>query len=77
MTVVKFDVERFILDIQELVKGDNHTTYMDALVHYSEYNDIEIETIADLVKKIPVLKVSLLEEAEKLNLVEKSAKLPT
>jgi len=50
---------------------------MDALVHYSEYNDIEIETIADLVKKIPVLKLSLLEEAEKLNLVEKSAKLPT
>lgn len=77
MTVVKFDAERFILDIQELVKSDNHTTYMDALVHYSEYNDIEIETIADLVKKIPVLKVSLLEEAENLNLVEKSAKLPT
>jgi hypothetical protein len=76
MAVIKLDVEEFVTEIRQLVKNSD-TTYMDALVYYAETNDIEIETVADIVKKIPTIKVGLLEEAEEMNLVEKSAKLPT
>lgn len=76
MAVIKLDVEEFVTEIRRLVKNSD-TTYMDALVYYAETNDIEIETVADIVKKIPTIKVGLLEEAEEMNLVEKSAKLPT
>ena len=76
MAVIKLDVEEFVTEIRRLVKNSD-TTYMDALVYYAETNDIEIETVADIVKKIPTIQVGLLEEAEEMNLVEKSAKLPT
>jgi hypothetical protein len=76
MAVIKLNVEEFVTEIRRLVKNSD-TTYMDALVYYAETNDIEIETVADIVKKIPTIQVGLLEEAEEMNLVEKSAKLPT
>jgi hypothetical protein len=76
MAVIKLDIEKFVVEIQNLVKNSD-TTYMDALVYYSEKYEIEIETVADLVKKVPILKAGLLDEAEQLNLIEKSAKLPT
>ena len=75
MAVIKIEVETFIKEIQRLTRNLD-TSYMDAIVYYAETYDIEIETVAELVKKIPVLKSHLLDEAEILNLVEKSAKLP-
>ena len=75
MAVIKIEVETFIKEIQRLTRNSD-TSYMDAIVYYAETYDIEIETVAELVKKIPVLKSHLLDEAEILNLVEKSAKLP-
>ena len=48
---------------------------MDAIVHYCQKNDIEIETGAKLVNTI--IKSKLEAEASELNcLKEKSAKLP-
>lgn len=76
MSVIRVEADKFMKEIQELVKRKD-TSYMEAIVHYSEKNNIEIETVADLVKKLPVVKVSLLEEAENLNMIEKSSKLPT
>ncbi len=75
MAVIKIEAENFIKEIQRLTRNSD-TSYMDAIVYYAETYDIEIETVAELVKKIPVLKSHLLDEAEILNLVEKSAKLP-
>ena len=51
---------------------------LDALVTYAEKNNIEIETVAGLVKNSHVLKARLAAESEKYNLLkEKSGnKLP-
>lgn len=76
MSVIRIEVDKFMKEIEELVKRHD-TSYMDAIVHYSQKNNIEIETVADIVKKLPVVKVNLLEEAEDLNMIEKSSKLPT
>ena len=71
----KFEITSFIEEINKLTK--ENLSYIDALVHYAETNNIEIETVAELVKKAPIIKSSLASEAEELNLMEKTAKLPT
>jgi len=49
----------------------NGVNYIDALVEYARKNDLEIEAVADIVKKSSILKEKLRGEAVKLKLVEK------
>jgi predicted aldo/keto reductase-like oxidoreductase len=49
----------------------NGVTYIDALVDYAERNGIEIETIAQIVKKSSVLKEKIRTEAVCLRMVQK------
>jgi len=49
----------------------NGVPYIDALVDYSEKNGIEIETIAQIVKKSSVLKEKIRTEAVGLRMVKK------
>lgn len=51
-------------------------TYIDALVHYAEKYEIEIEVLGEMIRKSPVLKSKVRDDAESLNLVEVSMKLP-
>ena len=46
-------------------------SYIDALMHYCEKNDIDPEVIGKIVKKSSAFKAQVEEEAEALNLVEK------
>lgn len=55
---------------------DAGSSYIDALVEYAEANNIEVQLIGDIVKKSPVLKAKVREDAESLRLVEKTARLP-
>jgi predicted aldo/keto reductase-like oxidoreductase len=50
-----------------LSRGVNH---IDALVIYSEKNNMEIEILADIVKKSDVLKEKIRNEAKSLNLLK-------
>lgn len=69
------NTQTFSAEIESLVRGGKNVTYLDAIVHYCEKNDIEIETGAKLVNSI--IKSKLEAEASELNcLKEKSAKLP-
>tara|TARA_A100001015_G_scaffold270936_1_gene324035 strand:+ start:546 stop:821 length:276 start_codon:yes stop_codon:yes gene_type:complete len=45
--------------------------YIDALVHFADKNGIEIETIAQIVKKSSVLKEKIRTEAVDLKMVKK------
>ena len=65
----------FVKEIDKLasVKG---LTYFDAVMHYCETNNIEVETVASLIKQSAVLKAKIQLEAENLNLVRRSARLP-
>lgn len=62
--------KKFSLIIEGIVK-EKKITYMDAVVSYCEKNDIDPSSIGPLVNKS--LKEKIKEEAEKLNLVEKSS----
>ena len=56
----------------------NDLDYIDGIVHFCEANEIELEIVADLIKKDPVFTAKMQIEAEKLNFVKPSggAKLP-
>jgi UDP-glucose 6-dehydrogenase len=45
-------------------------SYIDALIEYSKEKDIEIETIAEIVKKSPVIKEKLRSEAQSMRLLK-------
>lgn len=49
----------------------NGVDYIDALVEYARKNDLEIETVADIVKKSSILKEKVRSEAVKLKMVRK------
>jgi predicted aldo/keto reductase-like oxidoreductase len=56
-------------DISEmLAKGVN---YIDALCEYARKNELEIETVADIVKKSSILKEKVRNEAVQLKMVKR------
>ena len=68
MTTAKFSAV-----IEEMVR-DKQIPYMDAVVHYCERNEVEIETAAKLLNS--VIKSKIEAEAMDLNFLPKEAKLP-
>ena len=63
----------FYTKIVKLVE-ETKLSYMDAVMHYCDLNNMEPETAAQLVNT--KLKAQIREEAEELNYLPKSAKLP-
>lgn len=60
--------ERVHHEIQEMLsKGTN---YIDALCEYARINELEIETVADIVKKSSILKEKVRSEAVNLKMVQ-------
>jgi hypothetical protein len=50
--------------------------YIDAVVHWCELNNVEVEYAASLVKRDSVIMSEIQTEAENLNVLKKTAKLP-
>jgi len=65
----------FLSELERLRKVDN-IGYLDAIIYYCEIYDVEIESIAKLIKNDPALLAKLQEEAESLNFLEKISRLP-
>ena len=65
----------FVNDIEKLCNTKN-IEYIDAVIMWCTTNKIEIEYIANLIKKDPVLKSKIQLEAENLNILKRSARLP-
>ena len=63
----------FYTKIVKLVE-DTNLSYMDAVLHYCDQNNMEPETAAQLINT--KLKAQIREEAEVLNFLPKTAKLP-
>ncbi len=66
---------QFAQDIEAIVKNDN-LGYIDAIIHYCEQNEIDVESVPKLVSK--PLKEKLKWEATELNFLKRTsrAKLP-
>lgn len=67
--------EKFIKDIENLV-SKYKLDYMDAVVHYCEKNNVEIEAAATIIRNNIRIKSKLQSECEDLNFLPKRAKLP-
>ena len=65
----------FVEDIEKL-HIDNSIDYIDAIVMWCEKNNLEVEVVANWVKKDPVLKSKVQAEAENLNVLKRGARLP-
>jgi hypothetical protein len=60
--------EKIHQDISSMIAGGS--SYIDSIVEYSTANNIEIETIAAIVKKSPILKDRIKKEATTLRLIK-------
>lgn len=60
----------FGITVENLV-ADGDLSYMEALVHIMDKENIDEESMSKLVKKNPVVKMKLELESQRLNLVEK------
>ena len=66
--------QHILKEIEQYVNSD--VTVIDALVFYAEKHDIEVELLGEIVKRSPVLRARVQQDAEHLNLMEKTARLP-
>lgn len=70
----KFNVD-LAKEVERITRGSD-LGVIDAVCHWCEENNIDVETAAALIKKDPVLKAKLQIEAEELRILSPSAKLP-
>jgi len=68
--------KEFSLIIEGIVKELRPITYMDAIIHYCDKNNIEVETVGRLISK--ALKEKIQVECTKANLlkIQEVGKLP-
>ena len=67
------EIKKFSMMIENLV-AENSLGYMDAICHHCKETGLEIEVASTLISS--ALKAKIKEEAQELNLIKKSSKLP-
>lgn len=65
----------FSQDVRKICQ-EKSMEYIDAVVYWCEKNNVEIEYAAALIKKDSVIMSHIQTEAENLNILKKTAKLP-
>ena len=67
---------RFAQEIESLVLNTEDMNYIDAIIHFCEQNNIDVESVPKLISK--PLKEKIKYEAQELNFLKRSsrAKLP-
>lgn len=64
----------FITQVEAHVSTAN-VSYLDAIIHFSEQNKIELEYLAKIISKNTILKAKLQLEAENLHFMDKSVRI--
>ena len=67
--------QTFLREIERIRLRDN-IQYMDAVLYFCEKNNLEVESVADIICGNPVLHARIQEEAEEMNYIEKTRRLP-
>lgn len=65
----------FFKEIDNLVQ-EKRMEYVDAIIHYCNQNNVEIETAASIIKTSMVMKAKIQVEAEASGHLRRTAKLP-
>ena len=68
------NAKQFSLKIEEVKKNSGDMTYMDAVLHFCDENKIDPAEVGKLISKPLKEKITL--EAQELNLLAKTGKLP-
>ncbi len=68
-------IVEFTKEIEKLVL-EKRMEYIDAVIYFCERNNVDVETAASLVKANAKLKASIQVEAENLNYLPKTKRLP-
>lgn len=63
---------KFAMIIENLVKNNSNMNYIDAIVHYCEENNIELDSVSKLISK--PLKEKIKCDAINLNFMKKTSK---
>ena len=71
-----FCPSRFAQEIESLVHNTESMSYIDAIIHFCEQNNIDVESVPKLISK--PLKEKIKYEAQELNFLKRTsrAKLP-
>lgn len=69
------NMDNFIQEIDKMV-SEMGIDYIDAVVHFCERENIEIEVAAKIIKTNQRMKAQVQSDAETLNFLPKRAKLP-
>ena len=71
-----FCPSRFAQEIESLVHTTSNMSYIDAIIHFCDQNNIDVESVPKLISK--PLKEKIKYEAQELNFLKRSsrAKLP-
>lgn len=67
-----FCPSRFANEIEKIVMSDNDMNYIDAIVHFCESNNIDLESVPKLISK--PLKEKIKYEAMELNFLKKTSR---
>lgn len=67
--------DRFIKEVERLVMK-HRLDYMDAVIHLCEENNMEVEAAATIIRNNIRIKSKLQAQAEDLNYLPKSSRLP-
>ena len=67
-----FCQSRFVQEIEELVRDNSDMNYIDAVLHFCEVNEIEVESVPKLLSK--PLKEKIKYEAQRLNYMKKTSR---
>ena len=73
--MLKLQYDEFFEYVYKIARQPD-SNYMEAVLDYAHKNDIEIEALADIIRKNPNIKSRIQDEAEELYMIEKTAKLP-
>lgn len=75
MEMIEKKTDNFANDIEFLI-SERKMDYIDAVIHWCESNEIEVDYAALLVKSNAVLLSKIQAEAESLNILKRTAQLP-
>jgi hypothetical protein len=67
-----FCPSRFAQEIESLVQNNDDMSYIDAIIHFCEKNNIDVESVPKLISK--PLKEKIKYEAMELNFLKKTSR---
>jgi uncharacterized protein YdhG (YjbR/CyaY superfamily) len=67
-----FCTARFAQEIETLVHSEEKMSYIDAIIHFCEKNNIDVESVSKLISK--PLKEKIKYEAMELNFLKKTSR---